>query len=135
MGCDIHIYIEYRCGNGMPWQADDHHVRTWEDRCIESFEDDESKWCSDCLNGYETCENGYADWHQVSAISRDYNLFGELASVRGESSSSRLALGLPDDVSLEIKTASDDYGDGHSHSYISIEEFRKIGRASCRERV
>lgn len=124
MGCDIHMYIEYKCGNGLPWQADEHHTLEWDDRCRDNRAEDE--WCDYCKENHaHKCENGWANFRQVNATGRDYYLFGELANVRG--TSEREALGLPSDISPELAQAAENYGaDGHSHSYISLEDFKCI---------
>jgi len=99
MGCDVHFYIEYRCGNGMPWQADDHHV-----------------------------VNKHGSIASVSATGRNYNLFSLLAGVRGRSKGNfRRPLNLPDDVTDVIYKASEGWStDAHSHSYMSLDEFKKV---------
>jgi hypothetical protein len=90
------MYVEYKCGNGLPWQADDHHV----------------------LN-----DHGFVQG--VSAVQRNYELFGLLASVR--TFGPRKPLGLPRDISDTVKQASDTWAfDAHSHSYMSLDEFKKV---------
>ena len=96
MGCDIHLYIEYKVNDGE-WTADPHHTM---------YDDDE----------------GYL--RDVSASGRDYSLFGALAGVRGDGPDPK---GLPDDISPIIKSAAERYGDdGHSHSWTSLKDFKKI---------
>ena len=131
MGCDIHMFIEYRCGNGMPWQADDHHVPKWEERCRDDKPDEPESWCKPCgRNEKYICSNGYLDFHQVDARGRNYDLFAALASIRGKGP--RDPLGLPENVSELVYEASEAYGvDGHSHSYMSIEEFAKVLYEEC----
>jgi hypothetical protein len=125
MGCDIHMYIEYKCGNGLPWQADDHHFPKWDSRCVDS-KLDKAAWCQSCQQGSETrCDSGYIDFKPVRAVCRDYRMFAQIASVRGQGP--RQALGLPDDVSEVISKASDVYGvDGHSHSFLPLDEYKKV---------
>jgi hypothetical protein len=53
MGCDIHVYIEFKKGDA-PWTADEHHRYDPEDNYVNA----------------------------VQASGRDYNLFGKLAGVR-----------------------------------------------------
>ena len=100
MGCDIHIYIEKRV-NGDKWQTHPGHTlihKGTEDEQIGS----------------------------VDATGRDYTLFAALAGVRG---SGPAPLGLPDDISQTIERAIARYGnDGHSHSYISLDNFKDILR-------
>jgi len=55
---------------------------------------------------------------------RDYALFTELASVRGESITGRTPLGVPKDVSELANYMIEDWAsDGHSHSYLSLNDF------------
>lgn len=54
---------------------------------------------------------------------RNYAFFAELAGVRGESTTGEKPKGLPEDVSLATKAIFDDYGDGHSESYMTAQEF------------
>ena len=133
MGCDIHMYIEYKCGNGMPWQADNHHRARWIDRCRDDQDMAPEEWCDRCRKDGETqlhCDRGYLTYNAAPATGRSYALFAQLASVRG--TSHRLPLGLPADVSEQVKVAAEAYGpDGHSHSHISLEEFKKVLFEEC----
>jgi hypothetical protein len=53
--------------------------------------------------------------------SRNYALFGRLASVRGDGRDPR---GLPEDVSEMVQMFADGWsGDGHSHSWLSASDF------------
>jgi hypothetical protein len=133
MGCDIHMFIEYRCGNGMPWLADDHHKPDWEDpSCRMDNEVHRDNWCDDCKKADKNptvqqlqCDRGYFNVPSVHATGRDYQLFGLLASVREEGP--REPLGLPDDMSENVAMAAERWdSDGHSHSYISLEEFENV---------
>ena len=99
MGRDIHMYIEYR-HNGCDWQADKHHVVRSED--------------GDCPR-------------DVDAACRKYALFAELANVRGYGNRDIDPLGIPKDASKTVKKAVEYWrDDGHSHSWISLEDFEKI---------
>jgi hypothetical protein len=97
MGCDIHMFIEYKLGDA-PWKADEHHQILKED--------------------------GYEHLRQVSATGRNYHLFGKLAGVRTNGPEPK---GLPDDCTEIIRSNTEikEYGDDHSHSYSSLEEFRQ----------
>lgn len=129
MGCDIHMFLEYKCGNGMPWQADEHHTVEWEDRCKDSYPKDRKKWCQHCINDrgddQDKCMNGYKNFERVRATERNYNLFTRMANVRGDGGLE--PKGLPADLSEMIQAAADRWdSDGHSHSWLSIEEFETI---------
>jgi hypothetical protein len=101
MGTDIHLFIEYKISD-QPWQADKHHLTCKED-------DDASTYL---------VEVGFAH--------RSYQLFGLLAGVRCAGVRNP-PCGLPYDVSTIIKSESDRWnGDGHSHSYSSLEDFERI---------
>ena len=104
MGCDIHVYIEKRIDSQFPWEADEGHSASIE-------------------------EAGTPDEHtyvnSVSAAGRNYNLFAILANVRGCGLLYDVR-GLPTDVSPLIKQAYNQWGvDGHTHSYLSLDEFKE----------
>lgn len=112
MGCDIHLFIEFKIGNGK-WVADENHI-------IE-------------VDGEEDDENAYRSVKDVDASGRHYFLFGKLAGVRTDGPDAK---GLPDDVSERVALASEYYGcDGHSHSYSTLNEFEKAVIAAEQDRV
>lgn len=103
MGCDIHMFVEYKVGDA-PWQADKNHKVTDDD--------------------------GYKYLEEFPFDARNYELFGALAGVRCKGPEAK---GLPEDCSEIIKDNTDieaDYGDDHSHSYCSFTEYKKALR-SC----
>lgn len=58
------------------------------------------------------------------ASQRNYMVFAELASVRGESSKGRYPQFLPSDTSeLAMHWVGHDGSDGHSHSHLPLKEF------------
>ena len=62
-------------------------------------------------------------------LSRNYALFGKMAGVRCPANIMPIAepRGLPDDCSVVVRWASDDYGeDGHSHSYLTASEIAEL---------
>lgn len=100
MGCDIHMFVEYRLSPTSSWQAAPEHTNLKED-------------------DYERVD-------EVSSVGRNYELFAALAGVRGEGPDPR---GVPDNVSDMVKLAIEQWdGDGHSHSYCSLDEFEEILR-------
>lgn len=105
MGCDIHMFVEYKIDSGA-WQAHDGHVLEIEEPDTE----------------YE-----YEYVKEVSPTGRNYNLFAMLAGVRGEYDDSYEIRGVPHDVSKVVQLAVDNMeGDGHSHSYLSLDEFEGV---------
>lgn len=99
MGTDIHIFIEYKLGDGE-WFADKNHK--------------------------VTTEIDYKYVNSVVGSYRDYRLFGKLANVR-MSKGSRLPKGVPKDVSDIVRKAVVYMGvDGHSHSYDDLQTFKQI---------
>jgi len=81
---------------------------------------DDGEWQADPHHVKD--EDGFVE--SVSATGRNYSLFAALAGVRGAGPSPR---GLPDDVSNIVKDASDTWDcDGHSHSWITVDEFDKL---------
>ncbi len=94
MGCDIHMFLEYKVNDGE-WQAHPAHK-----------------------------EDSSGSIVELGCCGRDYKLFAKLAGVRGEGPR---PLGIPDDISPIINKAIEFWSyDGHSHSYISIEDFEKL---------
>jgi hypothetical protein len=68
-------------------------------------------------------KHNYASWR---IRERNYGLFAEIASVRGESSQGLQAKGLPDDCSTLTRLAIEGWEhDAHSVSWLSVEEFIK----------
>ena len=106
MGCDIHLYVERRNSGG--WISCD----TWE-------KDNDDNWLS-------------VPYSKQFYNSRNYDLFAILANVRNGYGFAGVNTGdgfvpmaepkgLPDDVTEEVREASDQWGvDGHSHSYFTV---------------
>lgn len=62
-------------------------------------------------------------------LDRNYDMFGCLFGVRNYTNFKPIAnnRGVPDDVSKKVRKEIDDWaGDGHSHSYITYEEMKRI---------
>ena len=97
MGCDIHIVVERNwCGKWVGLRTDKGFVR----------------------GGYDGKQT---DWAYPDVSRRDYGFFNRLAGVRGDGPD---PLGLPSDASdLTLARATHWEGDGHSFSYLPLEEF------------
>lgn len=103
MGCDIHLFLEKRLRKEDPWELDENHTVTSED-------------------GGED----YKYLEQVSATGRNYSLFYILADVRGYGEPAlRKPKGVPQDMSGLLRWEYDRNVDGHSHSWLSLEEFKQ----------
>jgi hypothetical protein len=101
MGCDIHTFLEYRVDGGA-WQS---HP----DIKVDEEQDG---------------DNTYRSVWMSTGIHRDYQLFAALAGVRGEGPEPS---GIPTNLSPLVKEAIDNWDcDGHSHSYMSLEEFYTV---------
>jgi hypothetical protein len=102
MGADIHTYIERKMPSGN-WI----YVSNLD--CVIYSK---ALWSSDTpkfVHGFYLVN------------SRNYALFGRLASVRGDGRDPR---GLPEDVSEMVQMFADGWsGDGHSHSWLSASDF------------
>lgn len=105
MGCDIHLYVEYKkTVNGIPdWYSGDYLM-------VNPYygEEDEPKYNIVPL---------YDD--------RNYDLFAILADVRNYCNNKYISLpkGLPDDITKETSEENLYWGnDGHSHSYFTLKE-------------
>src|SRR5665213_427516 len=122
MGCDIHMYIEKRDDSGHAWRIDEGHT----------YDEDEL----DAAGNVEY--EGDLDDLEAS-VGRSYQMFHIMAGVRSGEVQLFEARGVPDDASPEyLKTVDRWSGDGHTHSYLSLEEFRKCLEAygadmSCKD--
>jgi len=101
------MFIEKRVDNLFPWEADENHKIEVEDAGT---------------------EDEYTHINSVSATGRNYELFELLAGVRGTPINAVFEQrGLPNDLSEMLKSAADQWaGDGHSHSYLSLEELKEV---------
>jgi len=112
MGCDIHVNYEVKMGSGG-WER-----INWEDEFIRKMRIDEdgTQWPEWDFNKMG---------ESVYYISRNYFLFSILADVRNYCDMVPISSprGLPKDVSQDTLTKSKEFGcDGHSHSWLSLEE-------------
>jgi len=112
MGTDIHLFSEKKkTVNGVEkWVNADY----WK------------------INPYFGEDNSEPELEIVSLYSnRNYCLFNLLADVRGYGTAISQPRGLPDDVSDIVKKESDRWdGDGHSHSYFTLDELRKYYKSN-----
>lgn len=104
MGCDIHMYVEYKRKNENVWKTGDYFVKG-------------GVWAED---------DGYA--RKELHGSRNYTLFTTLAGVRDYGEGNSIVSeprGLPVDVSDYVKQESDRWdGDGHTHSWLTLKELK-----------
>jgi len=92
MGCDIHMVVEKQVGDR--WIA----IRL--------------------LDGYHCRPDD--EWRSPVARARNYERFAALAGVRGDGPPAK---GVPEDLSETTRFLIEQYGnDGHSHSWLGIEE-------------
>jgi len=102
VGCDIHVFLEKRLRKEDSWQLDENHTVTSEDG------------------------DDYKYLEKVNATGRNYHLFGILAGVRSYGKTViRSPKGIPEDISELLRWEYDRYVDGHSHSWLSLEEFKQ----------
>jgi hypothetical protein len=118
VGCDIHIVLERKLGND--WVG------------IKSMDSIQLSQLDIHLNG-QTIDTAPTKqgWSRAfyKLTGRDYSFFAAIAGVRGdESDESQLEpRGLPDDLSLLSRYyLSDENGDLHSHSWLSLNELAPI---------
>lgn len=121
MGCDIHLFAEIK------------PKKTLLDRIFRK----KTKWsCADLV----TPNEDYPEYSKMPfdisyknrfyTGGRNYNLFSALANVRSEHFLQKVEpisypKGVPKDVSEFVKDKIEEYGsDGHSHSYLSLQELR-----------
>ena len=117
MGCDIHLYKEYRAPdiNNNRWVSYDHWYSEGTEESINLP-----------INGISAPHMGRA--FDVSAPSRNYAAFGMLAEgVRGEYPYSIECKGLPDDVTYLVRTEHESWGvDAHSATYFTEVELNAL---------
>ena len=105
MGCDIHMYVEYK--------KDDH----WSDK---------KGWlCGDYFHSIDPTDSRYKPEHVGLLEYRSYSLFAVLADVRNGRGYPYISLpkGLPGDVTKYVEEEYDDWGfDAHSCSYLTMRE-------------
>lgn len=122
MGCDIHLFVEKKI-NGQ-WEAikgvNEPELEIWRG----SLQKAKVKG-RDTSYHEKQIKELLEGTHGFIYDGRHYLLFSILAGVRNYYHLTPIseAKGLPKDVSLEVKNASDYWGcDGHSHSYLSVRE-------------
>ena len=102
MGCDIHLVLEKRDGGkwvGVDTFTSHHRSRPTRD---------------DIMDGFSS----------PTARSRNYDRFAALAGVRGDGPEAR---GLPPDLSDTTALLASEWGDdGHSHSWLPLNEAARI---------
>ena len=120
MGCDIHCYVEVE----HSYESSGKKKLYW--RKVGNFFKYKYYKKSDFPDEYN---NKFSDEPQIG---RNYDLFSILANVRNGTWGEDIKpisepRGLPEDVSDEIKKLSDEWDcDGHSHSYLSLDEIKKF---------
>lgn len=109
MGADIHFYIETRADDNNPWGVDTFH------NTEEILEEGEEP-------PYIEISAKHAKWGYGQ---RNYYMFSVLANVRGNGALYE-PRGVPQDISPIMRTHIDRWAsDGHSHSYLSLDEFKE----------
>lgn len=117
MGCDIHMVLEEYCPPLRKWVG------------IHGFK-------AENKDAFEIMSNDFVELEGVRyimhrATRRNYQFFGELAGVRGESSFGYEAKGMPDDASDLARMEDEKWGqDGHSHSWHLLPDFLKCYAAA-----
>lgn len=119
MGCDIHMFVEYKRSKGVRGTVEGKKVHN-------------EQW----VNGDNFRKIPFYDPEYDSSEfevveldgNRDYALFATIAGVRmytDECIPVSEPKGLPHDVCEFVKKESDEYGDdGHSHSWLTLKELR-----------
>lgn len=121
MGCDIHMYVEYK-----------------KDLPIGESREREEKWV---YGDYFMPNPYYRIWPTEPEFkrielkgSRNYSLFSTLAGVRDYSGDIKPVSdpkGIPDDCCPQIKEANEDWkGDGHTHSWLTLKEIKEYQNGS-----
>jgi hypothetical protein len=106
MGADIHLFLERKMKSG-----------NW--ACVSNLDGIVNLGGLDGVQSTSSLTYGY-----YKLNGRNYQFFGELASVRGDGLEPR---GLPLDISEVVDEESEGWGhDGHSHSWLYADEFISI---------
>lgn len=83
----------------------------------------DGKWVCDQAGSFQKDE--HYNMNNFPNSGRDYWMFGLLADVRVDVPYGFAAKGIPNELSPEVKTIFDEWGDdGHSHSYLTREELK-----------
>lgn len=121
MGCDIHVYVEKKIGD------------TWFPITPLEHNPDYEEQYGDSAWNHPLRLNHYS-----YDIGRNYRVFAMLAGVRNGIGFASVKTGepitpisqprgLPNDVSPEVKTESDEWGcDGHDHSWLTLAELDAV---------
>lgn len=114
MGADIHWYIETKKSSSEPWTLDDFHT-------VELIKEEGEEPYNEISDKY--AQYGYGDRNHYG--DRNYTMFGILANVRCKGAIYE-PRGVPNDLSKALAEEVDRWdGDGHSHSYLSLDEFKE----------
>lgn len=106
MGCDIHIFVEYKKPGGK-WEPDKEHAITVHE---------------------EGTEDEHVVFKEMPYGGRNYHFFYALSGVRyGPVGPITGTSGVPDDSCDLIKKAVEYWdSDGHSHTYFTLEEYEAV---------
>ncbi len=130
MGCDIHFYVEKYSNEDYIGPKDISEER---DTKIGVITEDIT--LSNCYRWIPVdkwiYEDGYwnVPYNESFYKGRDYFLFSILADVRNDDTVVPISYprGIPDDPSYPYKLISENWdGDGHSHSYFTLEELLNV---------
>ncbi len=119
MGCDIHTYCEVKRKDSKEWMCAGRIFKN-------SWHKTKEEFVSVDNSGYS-----FGEPYSIHPFDdRSYDTFAILANVRNGTWSEDLTpisqpRGLPVDVSQYVKKCSDDYDNGHSHSYVTLKELEK----------
>ncbi len=115
MGCDIHMYVEYK--KSLPIKDSKEREEKWV--CGDYFKPNPFK---DIFDEEKSLERMELYGH------RNYGLFATLAGVRDYTNSIipvSEPKGMPDDCCPYIKSANEDWdSDGHTHSWLTLKELK-----------
>ena len=100
MGCDIHLFIEYKVGD-KPWQTDSHHI------CEDNY-----------LRDVSVSYRNYRLFGALAGIRNRVDYGAEAKGLPDDVSNS-----------IKEESDRWDY-DGHGHSYSSLEEFKQALKLS-----
>jgi hypothetical protein len=129
MGCDIHFYVErWTSSNNYGGPRDLSDDR--EQKLSEVLEDVPTKFRWVSADNWQIEDGEWnVDWSEQFYSDRNYYLFSILADVRNDGGVEPIGYtkGIPDDASSGYLYKCDQWdGDGHSHSFFTLEELLNV---------
>lgn len=125
MGCDIHMFCEVRNKETGKWeyQSKKFPNKYWDKNKPNKIDEDGYEWNPE-FTDYPFSGRSYDTFSILAGVRNGYGFAG-VSTGEGFKPISR-PKGVPNDASGEyLKKVEDWHGDGHSHSYFTLEEIKR----------